>query len=62
MSSSNTTNGTGSVLNNQEGADAVAQLSGASAGTFAGSLVTSIVVFAVQAGLFVLIKDRFARI
>lgn len=35
---------------------------GQSAGAFAASLVVAVIVFAVEAGLFVLIKDRFSRI
>ena len=35
---------------------------GLSAGAFAASLVVAIIIFAVEAGLFVLIKDRFSRI
>jgi hypothetical protein len=40
----------------------VNKLSGQSASAFAASLVVSIIIFAVEAGLFVLIKDRFSRI
>lgn len=40
----------------------VDKLSGKSASAFAASLVVSILVFVVEAGLFVLIKDRFTRI
>ncbi|KIV93973.1 hypothetical protein PV10_05141 [Exophiala mesophila] len=35
---------------------------GQSAGQFAASLITAIALFAVQTGVFLLIKDRFARI
>ncbi|KAL2438481.1 putative membrane protein C24H6.13 [Exophiala dermatitidis] len=41
---------------------AASQKNGQSAGQFAASLVTAITVFAVEVGLFLLIKDRFARI
>ncbi len=40
----------------------VNKFSGQSASAFAASLVVSIIIFAVEAGLFVLIKDRFSRI
>ena len=40
----------------------VDKYSGQSASAFAASLVVSIIIFAVEAGLFVLIKDRFSRI
>lgn len=40
----------------------VNKFQGQSAGAFAASLVVAIIVFAVEAGLFVLIKDRFSRI
>jgi hypothetical protein len=40
----------------------VDKFSGQSASAFAASLVVSIIIFAVEAGLFVFIKDRFSRI
>ncbi|EXJ84411.1 hypothetical protein A1O3_05078 [Capronia epimyces CBS 606.96] len=41
---------------------AAGQKNGQSAGQFAASLVTAIAIFAVEVGIFLLIKDRFARI
>ncbi|OAL33300.1 hypothetical protein AYO20_07462 [Fonsecaea nubica] len=41
---------------------AAEQKNGQSAGQFAASLVTAIAVFGIQIGLFLVIKDRFARI
>ncbi|ETI21294.1 hypothetical protein G647_07640 [Cladophialophora carrionii CBS 160.54] len=41
---------------------AAGQKNGQSAGQFAASLVTAITVFAIQVVIFLLIKDRFARI
>ena len=41
---------------------AAEQKNGQSAGQFAASLITAIAIFAVQVVLFLLIKDRFARI
>jgi hypothetical protein len=40
----------------------VSKFAGQSASAFAASLVVSIIIFTVEAGLFVLIKDRFSRI
>lgn len=54
-----------SVLNNSalNGDNLAAeQKNGQSAGQFAASLITAIAIFAVQVVLFLLIKDRFARI
>jgi hypothetical protein len=54
----------GAVLNNNSTKTDVNKYSGQSAGAFAASasLVVSVIIFAVEAGLFVLIKDRFLRI
>ena len=55
-----------SALENVLGGNAtnnnVDKYSGLSASAFAASLVVAIIVFTVEAGLFVLIKDRFSRI
>jgi hypothetical protein len=40
----------------------VSKLAGQSAAAFAASFVVAIIVFAIEAGIFVLIKDRFSRI
>lgn len=54
--------GLGNLINDNSTDANVSKYSGQSAGAFAASLVVSIIVFAVEAGLFVLIKDRFSRI
>lgn len=50
------------IIDNNSSNAQVAKSSGQSAGAFAASLVVAIVIFAVEAGLFVLIKDRLSRI
>ncbi|RMD40747.1 hypothetical protein DV735_g4366, partial [Chaetothyriales sp. CBS 134920] len=52
-------NATFSAANNNSGA---AQAQGLSSGQFAASFITAIIVFSVQVGIFLLIKDRLARI
>lgn len=54
--------GLGGVLQSDSTNVNVNKFSGQSASAFAASLVVSIIIFAVEAGLFVLIKDRFSRI
>ncbi|KAL9106110.1 MAG: hypothetical protein Q9227_008810 [Pyrenula ochraceoflavens] len=49
-------------LNNTDASNQIGQKQGQSASAFAASLVTSIVIFAIEAILFILIKDRFTRI
>jgi calcium permeable stress-gated cation channel len=48
--------------NATENANGIATKQGLTAGQFAASFITAIVLFVVQAGIFMLIKDRFARI
>ena len=50
------------ATNNTDAANQVGNKSGQSASAFAASLVTSIIIFAVEGILFILIKDRFTRI
>ncbi|ERF70546.1 hypothetical protein EPUS_07967 [Endocarpon pusillum Z07020] len=50
------------VLSGNSSNTNVDKYAGQSASAFAASLVVSIIVFAVEGGLFVLIKDRFSRI
>jgi hypothetical protein len=50
------------LLGNNQTSAAVAKSDGQTAGAFAASLVTSIVVFSIEFILFILIKDRFSRI
>lgn len=51
-----------SVLSNNQTKTAVTKSDGQTAGAFAASLVTSIVIFLIEILLFILIKDRFSRI
>lgn len=50
------------VLEGNRTNDNVDKFSGQSASAFAASLIVSIIIFVVEAGIFVLIKDRFSRI
>lgn len=50
------------TLNLGGNSTAADQKNGQSAGQFAASLVTAIAIFAIEVGIFLLIKDRFARI
>lgn len=50
------------VLEGNQSNDNVDKFAGQSASAFAASLVVAIIIFAVEAGIFVLIKDRFSRI
>ena len=60
MSKVNSTLGNlGSAQQNSTGVD---KTQGLTAGQFAASFITAIAVFAIQIGIFLLIKDRFARI
>lgn len=54
--------GIDSVLSGNSTNTNVDKYAGQSASAFAASLVVSLIVFAVEAGLFLLIKDRFSRI
>src|ERR1700733_5034116 len=51
-----------SVLSNNQNNAAVTKSDGQTAGAFAASLVTSIVIFLIEILLFIIIKDRFSRI
>src|ERR1700761_2300595 len=48
--------------NAQENQTGITSKQGLTAGQFAASFITAIAIFAVQIGIFLLIKDRFARI
>lgn len=50
------------LIGNNDTSTQVSSRTGQSAGAFAASLVTSIIIFTVEAVLFILIKDRFTRI
>jgi hypothetical protein len=50
------------LLGNNQTNTAVTKSDGQTGGAFAASLVTGIIVFAVEALLFILLKDRFSRI
>lgn len=50
------------ALNNTQTSESVSSKTGQSAGAFAASLVVSIIVFAVEVLVFILVKDRLARI
>lgn len=50
------------LVSNNDTASQVTARTGQSASAFAASLVTSIIIFSIEAILFILIKDRFTRI
>jgi hypothetical protein len=55
-------NSSATLFGNNQTSAAVTKSDGQTAGAFAASLVTSIVIFLVEILLFILIKDRFSRI
>src|SRR5438045_3150606 len=61
-SASRMSSNSSAFLGNNQTSVAVTRSDGQTAGAFAASLIAGIVVFAIEALLFILIKDRFSRI